>query len=150
MISSLRNLEHKDHQALRASFEVPLRMIARRAVRVWFNHERLDQVLSEGAAQCPHCDLIYAIDVNGRQVSSNISADAIDPGAYGQDLSRRPYSVSVSVLNNAAFGGAFLCDAYISQVTQSLCVTVMYGVTSGQTALGFVAADLDPGKLPGL
>ena len=119
-------------------------------MRVWFNHERLDQVLSECLAECPQCDLIYAIDIDGRQVSSNVSAEFIDPSAYGQDLSRRPYSVSVSVLNNAAFGGAFLCDAYLSQVTQSLCVTVMYGVTTGQTALGFVAADLDPRNLPGL
>jgi hypothetical protein len=150
MISSLRNLDHKDHQALRASFELPLRMMARRAVRVWFNHDRLDQVLSECLAQCPQCELIYAIDIGGRQVSSNIAPDSIDRSAYGQDLSRRPYSVSVSVLNNAAFGGAFLCDAYISQVTKSLCVTVMYGVTMGQTTLGFVAADLDPRNLPRL
>jgi hypothetical protein len=45
------------------------------------------------------------------------------------------------VLNNAAFRGAFLCDAYVSQVTQRDCVTVMYGVTSGTSLLGYIAAD---------
>jgi hypothetical protein len=150
MISSLRNTEHKDHKALCASFDAPLRQIARRAVRVWFNHDRLDQVLAEHVPSCPFCELIYAIDAAGRQVSSNIHANHIDRSAYGQDLSRRPYSVSLAVLNNAAFGGAFVCDAYISQVTQSLCVTVMFGVTRGRTALGFVAADIDPTNLPAL
>ncbi len=148
MINSLRDSVNKDHEALCRHFDAPLRAIARRAVRVWFNRDRLDQVLSENIGACPDCDLIYAIDANGRQVSSNIQADAIDESAYGQDLSRRPYSVRLSVLNNPAFGGAFLCEPYISQVTQRPCVTVMCGVTSGSTTLGFIAADLDPSRLP--
>lgn len=148
MSDSLRNEAHKEHEALCRLFDAPLRAIARRAVRVWFNRERLNQVLSENIALCPHCELIYAIDANGRQISSNIQAGSNDPDAYGQDLSRRPYSVRLSVLNNAGFRGAFLCDAYMSQVTRRPCVTVMYGVTSGATTLGFIAADLDPTSLP--
>ena len=108
----------------------------------------LDQVLSEHIYLCSYYDLIYAIDIDGRQISSNIYADSLDRSAYGQDLSRRPYSVSLAVLNNPAFAGAFLCDTYLSQVNQRPCVTLMYGVTSGPTALGFVAADLDPANLP--
>ncbi len=148
MISSLPDTVQQHHDALCAFFDTPLRVIARRAVRVWFNRERLDQVLAEHIETCSYCDLIYAIDVDGRQISSNIHAGSIDHSAYGQDLSRRPYSVSLAVLNNAAFGGAFLCDAYISQVTRRPCVTLMYGVTSGPTPLGFIAADLDPANLP--
>lgn len=148
MISSLRDSVQQDHEALCAFFDTPLRMIARRAMRVWFNRERLDQVLSEHIYLCSYYDLIYAIDIDGRQISSNIYADSLDPSAYGQDLSRRPYSVSLAVLNNPAFAGAFLCDTYLSQVNQRPCVTLMYGVTSGPTALGFVAADLDPANLP--
>lgn len=128
-------------------FDTPLRLIARRSIRVWFNRERLDRVLSENAGICPHCDLLYAIDTDGRQVSSNIRAGAIDPAAYGQDLSRRPYSVSLAVLNNAAFQGTFLCEPYVSQATQRPCVTVMYGVTAGRSVLGFIAADFDPAAL---
>jgi hypothetical protein len=96
---------------------------------------------------CRHCELMYAIDAEGRQVSSNIHADSIDHSAYGQDLSRRPYAVSLSVLNNAAFGGAFLCDAYVSSVTRRPCVTVMYGVTAGPSLLGFIAVDFNPADL---
>jgi hypothetical protein len=45
------------------------------------------------------------------------------------------------MLDNAAFRGALLCDVYISQVTQRDCVTVMQGVTSGSSLLGYIAAD---------
>ena len=148
MIDTLRIEAHKEHEALCRQYDAPLRAIARRAVRVWFNRERLDQVLAETIEGCPHCELVYAIDASGRQISSNVQADAIDPAAYGQDLSRRPYAVRLTVLNNAAFRGAFLCDAYISQVNQRPCVTVMCGVTSGPTTLGYIAADLDPASLP--
>lgn len=150
MIDALRNKSNQEHEDLCRKYDAPLRAIARRAVRVWFNRERLDQVLADNIAACPHCELIYAIDAGGRQISSNIQAGSVDPDTYGQDLSRRPYSVRLSVLNNAAFRGAFLCDAYISQVTQRPCVTVMCGVTSGPTTLGFIAADLDLSHLPAL
>jgi len=150
MISSLRDTAKQDHETLCAFFDTPLRVIARRAVRVWFNRERLDRVLAGEIAVCPCVDLLYAIDVDGRQVSSNIYTESIDDHAYGQNLSRRPYSISLSVLNNAAFAGAFLSDVYVSQVTGRPCVTVMYGVTCGPTALGFLAADLDPDSLPAL
>jgi hypothetical protein len=148
MNSSLQDTTRDDHEALRALLDPPLRTIARRALRVWFNRERLDRMLSEGISECPQCELIYAIDPDGRQLSSNVYASAIDEGAYGQDLSRRPYSVTLSVLNNAAYQGAFVCDTYISQVTLRPCMTVMCAVTSGPTVLGFVAADIGPRNMP--
>ncbi|MGI9320990.1 MAG: hypothetical protein ACR2O5_06215 [Thiogranum sp.] len=147
MTESLRETVHKQHNALCVLFHAPLRSIARRAVRVWFNRGRLDGVLSEVIRECFQCDLLYAIDTDGRQVSSNIHERSIDPGSYGQDLSLRPYLISMPLVGNAAFQGPFLCDVYTSQVTRRPCVTVMCGVTSGPTTLGFIAADLDPHQL---
>lgn len=138
----------RDYEALCRRFDAPLRAIAKQATRVWFNRDRLDHVLSEKVHICPNCDLIYAINSEGRQVSSNIYADHIDQSAYGQDLSRRPYAVRLSVLNNPAFRGTFICDAYISHITQRPCVTVMCGITSGASTLGFIAADIDVQNLP--
>lgn len=140
---SLREQSEPLSDSLCRQLDIPLRQIARRAVRVWFNRDRLDQVLAENIVECTRCNLIYAIDADGRQLSSNIMHGAIDRDMYGQDLSHRPYSISLSVLNNAAFQGAFQCDTYISRVTQRPCITVMYGVTLGPTTLGFIAADLD-------
>jgi hypothetical protein len=148
MTSALRDSLRDNLEAFRVLLDAPLRTVARRALRVWFNRERLDQVLAASIKTCPHCELIYAINPDGHQMSSNIYASSIDHSAYGQDLSQRPYSVTLSILNNAAYQGAFVCDIYVSQVTQRPCVTVMCAVTSGPTVLGFVAADLGLHSLP--
>lgn len=143
MNGSLQETLQRQHETMCALYQAPLRSTARRAVRVWFNRERLDHVLLEAISTCLRCDLLYAIDGRGRQVSSNIYQHSIDRDAHGQDLSRRPYVVTMPLLSNAADRGAFLCDVYTSQANQRPCVTVMCGVTSGPTTLGFIAADLE-------
>jgi len=138
----VRENETQDNSSLSKRLEGRLRVIAKQSITVWFNRERLDRLLTQYISQLDDCELLYAIDENGRQVSSNIHVESIDVGAYGQDLSRRPYAVSLSVLNNVAAHGAFACGAYSSQVTHRPCVTVMYGVTSGTAVLGYIAADI--------
>lgn len=140
----LRAAFEQDGKKLSQRFEGQLRVIARQSVTVWFNRDRLDRLLAEYVGVLEDCELLYAIDANGTQVSSNIHTDVVDVSAYGQDLSRRPYVVSLCVLNNAASQGAFACDSYVSQATQRPCVTVMHGVTTGSSLLGFIAADFYP------
>lgn len=147
MTASLRETVHKQQDALRTLYHAPLRAIARRAVRVWFNRERLDRVLLEAMGDVLQCDLLYAIDTTGQQVSSNVYEHCVDVTAYQQDLSVRPYVVTLPQLHHAAFQGAFLCDVYTSRVTRRPCVTLMCGVTSGPSTLGFIAGDLDPRHL---
>lgn len=144
MYQSLREGEERTHEVLSRRFDGRLRVIAKQAVTYWFSHDRLDKLLAEYIGTLEGCELLYAIDQGGRQVSSNIYSTSMDSGTYGQDLSHRPYAVSLSVLKNVAHHGAFACDAYVSQATQQSCVTVMYGVTSGPTFMGFIAADFYP------
>jgi hypothetical protein len=134
----------RNHEVLSQRFNDRLRVIAKQSVTYWFFRDKLDKLLAEYVGTLEGCELIYAIDQSGRQVSSNIHTDSIDTSAFGQDLSNRPYAVSLSVLRNVAIHGAFAGDAYISQATQRPCVTVMYGVTSGDSLMGFIAADFYP------
>lgn len=150
MIESLRKTVYQNQEALVTLYNAPMRALASRAVRVWFNHARLDQLLCENITEFLECDMLYAIDANGIQVSSNICEASIDRNAYRQDLSHRPYHVTIPHLNDAAFQKAFLCEVYISHLTQSPCVTVLRGVTVGPATLGFIAADLDVSALPSL
>lgn len=145
MLDSVRTSIEFGDEALTRRYGGRLRVVAKQAVTVWFNQDRLDRLLASYIATLEGCELIYAIDASGRQVSSNILSDAIDTGAYGQDLSQRPYALSLSFLNNVASQGAFACDAYLSQATQSQCVTLMHCVASEDSLLGFIAADFYPG-----
>ncbi|MBT8098626.1 MAG: hypothetical protein KJO82_02695 [Gammaproteobacteria bacterium] len=131
-----------DPAAIGRYYDGQLRVIARQAVTVWFNRDRLDRLLASYIGVLDDCGLLYAIGPDGRQVSSNIQPSGIDVGAYGQDLSARPYSVSLEVLKSPVGHGAFACRSYVSQITQQPCVTVMYGVSAGDSLLGFVAADI--------
>lgn len=141
MLGSMHATFDQEYEELRRRFDGPLRAIARQAVKSWFNQSRLDRLLAERVGLLEDCELIYAMDADGRQISSNIHPESIDPGAYGQDLSRRPYVVSLAALNSGRFHNAFLCDAYTSRVTRHPCVTLMYRVTSGSSLLGYIAAD---------
>ena len=136
----------EDHEAIGREFEHRLRVVARQAVSVWFIRDRLDSLLASYIGVLDRCELLYAIDSGGRQVSSNIEADSINVAAYGQDLSNRPYSVSLRVLQDPRKSGAFACRRYTSQITLQPCVTVMYAVTAGSSLLGYIAADI---RVPG-
>ncbi|MGB5246243.1 MAG: hypothetical protein WBM54_11270 [Woeseia sp.] len=142
LLPSAEEHERFDGIKLSKQLEGRLRVIARQATTVWFNCDRLDRLLAQYVGVLENCELIYAIDANGRQVSSNISIHSIDVSAYGQNLSNRPYTVSLSVLKNPAEHGAFACRIYTSQVTLHPCATILYAVTSGSTLLGYIATDI--------
>lgn len=138
----LKGTFEEDHEIIGREFERRLRVIARQSVAVWFNRDRLDSLLASYVGVLDDCELLYAIDSDGHQVSSNIHADSINVGAYGQDLSARPYSVSLRVLQDPLNYGAFACRRYTSQASLRPCVTVMYAVSAGASLLGYVAADI--------
>lgn len=142
MNGSVREYIAHDNSTLSKRLEGRLRVIAKQSITVWFNRDRLDRLLAGYVSSLEDCELLYAIDENGRQVSSNIYTDRIENSAYGQDLSQRPYAISLSVLNKVAAQSAFSCGAYTSRATQRLCATVMYGVTSGSSLMGYIAADI--------
>jgi hypothetical protein len=73
---SLPDTVRQRQEARCAFFDPPLRLIAQRAVRVWSNRERLDQLPTEHVYLCSYSDLISAIEIDGRQISSNGCADS--------------------------------------------------------------------------
>lgn len=142
MLQQQVNTFEDDHDPIGRCYDGQLRVIARQSVTNWFNRDRLDSLLASYIGVLDNCELLYAIDGDGRQVSSNIQKQSIDISAYGQDLSARPFSVSLRVLRDPIDHGAFACRRYISQISHNPCVTVMYGVSAGSVLLGYVAADI--------
>ena len=130
---------------LAARLESPMSGLAVQCVKSWCDRDRLDEVLRAALADMPVCQLIYAIDTNGRQVSSSVGRHAIDRDNYGQNLAQRPY------LSNAIpYKGFLLSDVYLCPPDRRSCITAVQAVADGSSMFGFVAADFYLRDLPQL
>ena len=143
MMEWLKESIQDQRRFLEDTLRQPLQDLGRRCVRVWFSHDRLDEVLSEGIATVSTTSLVYAVNTSGIQVSSNIYRNRVDESAKGQDLSSRPY-----MLESMPSSGLVLSDVYLSRVTSRPCITVFHPVVSKGSALGFIAADFELRRLP--
>tara|TARA_R110002096_G_scaffold17196_1_gene59422 strand:- start:2088 stop:2573 length:486 start_codon:yes stop_codon:yes gene_type:complete len=138
------DVDEQPHVELSRRFAGRLRVIAKQSVKYWFDRDRLDKLLAQYINSLEGCELIYAIDQSGRQISSNVFPTSIDASYCGQDLSRRPYAISLAALSDLARHEVFTCNSHVSQATNEPCETVLYGVTSDASLMGFIAADFNP------
>ena len=122
--------------ALADSVSAPLGLLAERTAAVWPDADAIDQCLQAGLPTLPHCQLLYAWDVNGIELSSMVRAKGPDPSWRGRDLSERPY-----LKNHLPFKGVMLSSVYLSKYTNEHCLTALQAVNRGTQLLGFIAAD---------
>ncbi len=124
-------------------FEPPMTNLAKQCIPVWSNLEKLDQLLFKQLATIPYSHLVYVIDKYGKQISANVSQEGIDDSSRGQDLSRRPYSVSLYPKRHF-----MLSSVYISHTTGNPCISAVQPVIDEQQFLGFIVADFNIQRLP--
>jgi hypothetical protein len=124
--------------------QAPLQQLAARCTRVWTDRAKLDLVLSEGLKSLPHGRALYALDTNGIQTSSNVSAEGLMPASVGRDRSKRPYMSEVLPI-----AGTLLSEAYISLLGRRPSLTAVQIVRDLSGAvLGFIGTDFDLRDLP--
>lgn len=128
---------------LTGRLQSPMSELAEQCAGSWHERDRLDDILQDMLGRIPLCQLIYAIDTKGVQVSSNVGRDAIDHGKYGQNLAHRPF---LSGMVSSA--GFLLSDVYLSRPPRRSCITALQAVAQGPVMLGFVAADFYLRDLP--
>lgn len=128
---------------LASLIKAPFDQLAIACGPVWANPDELTRTLQQDLRKLPHCQLLYAIDISGKQVSANISRPQIDNTWRGQDLSARPY-----LRGNLPFRGMTLSAAYLSQRSLQPCITAVQAVHYQDTLLGFIAADFHIKDLP--
>ena len=125
----------------------PMSLLAAICAENWHDRQALDQQLKKYLAKKTdhRCRLLYAIDMNGMQHSSNISDAVVDDSIIGQDLSHRPYLASFDVGDKSQM---LLSDVYIDKHTRKPCITALYGVRLNHETIGYVAADFGLNDLP--
>lgn len=121
----------------------PMEWLADKASPVWPDADALDQVLAQGFMTLHYCHLLYALDREGRQLSSNVAPADVGREWRGQDLSGRPY-----LAGSLPFRGFVLSRAYLSTRSLMPCITAVQAVRGDDLLAGFIAADFNIADLP--
>lgn len=142
----LRDAIDRQRAGLYARLGFALARIAQACAEFWNGTPGdLDRVLAKGLSTISPCNLLYAIDTDGVQVSANICPGQLDTTVCGQNLSDRPYLAGTRPIS-----GCLLSDVYVSRVTARPCVTAVQAVTQMGRIVGYIAADFALRDLPQL
>ena len=129
--------------ALTELLEGPMTQLAGVCAEVWGDADALDRVLADWLPRIPHCHLLYALNTEGVQISSNVLPGAVEPRWRGQTLAERPYHSG-----NLPYRGFLLSSVYVSTVSHKRCITAMQAVNGEAGLLGFLAADFNLEDIP--
>jgi len=129
--------------ALAERLAQPLAALATKCEPVWGDRDDLNRVLIENFLTVPNGLYIYTIDIQGIQLSDNISANGLIPDHYGRDRSKRPYMREV-----VPAWGFLLSDAYLSLRANRPSMTALQVVRRDDEVLGYVGVDFDLRDLP--
>jgi hypothetical protein len=86
---------------------------------------------------------MYLLDVDGLQISDNVSAEGLIKEHYGRDRSSRPY-----MREAVPSWGFLLSDAYLSLRANRPSITALQLVRRGDEVLGYLGVDFDLRDLP--
>jgi len=123
--------------------EQPLEKLAERCAEVWPDADALDAILIEGHKDIPFAHLLFALNIDGIQISSNVDPETADQSWRGLDQSNRPY-----LMKNLPYRGVMLSSVYISLRTHKQCITVLHAVNRDEKLLGFICADFSVADIP--
>ena len=143
MSNSLKDVIHQQRVALAQLLSAPLAELAGKCAAVWGKREELDSVLTDGFRDVPHCLFLYAVDIDGIQISDNVSRGGLLPEHYGRDRSQRPY-----MREAVPAWGFLLSDAYLSLRANRPSLTALQIVRRNGENLGYLVADFDLRDLP--
>lgn len=110
--------------------------------RIKLDHE-LNNYLQNKKSHC--CRLLYAINKQGLQHSSNISGTFVDNTIIGQDLSNRPYLQGLNANDEKPF---VLSEVYVDKQTRKPCITAIHIIKINDEVQGYIAVDFDLKDLP--
>ncbi len=123
--------------------EAELAHLAQECADRWSFSEDLDVTLKQGLQRLPHCQLLYVLNGDFRQCSSNVGPLAVEAQWRGQDLSARPYLQGL-----LPYRGLVLSSVYLSNRSLEPCISGLHAIQGDDGLLGFVVADFPVRDLP--
>lgn len=141
----LDNAISRQRDNLLARLRKPLANAAAICANHWENRVHLDHELRQFLKNTDkhRCRMLYAIDQNGAQCSSNITDVDTDDTIVGQDLSDRPYLELATGQDELT-----LSNVYVDRNTRKPCITALHRIEKDGEVLGYIAADFGLKDLP--
>lgn len=130
-------------EVLASLVKTPMAAFASRCAEVWPDADALDALLHEAHKEIPYSHLLFVLNIDGLQMSSNVERDSADTEWRGLDQSKRPY-----LMKNLPYRGVMLSSIYMSLRTRKQCITVLHSINDGDELLGFICADFSLADLP--
>ena len=96
-----------------------------------------------GLTNLPYCSQLIATNLEGIQVSAQVSLEGDDRSLLGSDRSQLPYMKTVLPMTDFV-----LSESYISQRNKRPSITAVQIVKSNTKPVGFISAHFDLRKLP--
>jgi len=143
MITSAQQSIARQRDALTIFLKAPLSELASACAQQWENNAALEDVLRAGLAALPYCNHLYAMDLNGIQLTARVSPGGDDRQNIGLDRSRRPYMNNLLPLSDF-----ILSEAYIGKYEKRPSITAVQMVKCDGQPVGFLGAHFDLRELP--
>jgi hypothetical protein len=143
MITSAQQYISRQRDALSIFLSEPLQQLASDCAEVWGDIDRVEDSLRSGMANLPYCNHLYALDLDGIQITARVSIEGVDRNSLGVDRSQQPFMKSVLPST-----GLILSESYISKNSKRPSITAMQVVTIENRPAGFISAHFDLRKLP--
>lgn len=142
-MSQLQQAISSKKEALAGFVKKPMSVFAQRCAEVWPDPDAIDAILREANKEIPYSHLLFVLNIDGIQISSNVEPDKTDTSWRGLDQSKRPY-----LMKNLPYRGVMLSSIYMSLRTHKQCITVLHSINRGDELLGFICADFSIADLP--
>jgi hypothetical protein len=112
-------------------------------IRLFEDSDKVHEALEALFNHYPFMDLVYTLDVDGRQDSANFNFRdnrfRIDPSSQGRDRSQRPYYLLARETQGIAF-----TEPYLSNKDRVLCLSGAMPLRCGDNMIcGYLVIDLD-------
>lgn len=143
MITTAQQSIARQRDALAIFLKVPLSELASVCAQQWGSQDTLEATLRAGIADLPYCNHLYIMDLNGIQLTAQISRRGDDTQNIGLDRSLRPYMNNVLPLSEF-----ILSEAYIGEYEKRPSITAVQMLKRDGKPIGFLGAHFDLRELP--
>jgi hypothetical protein len=143
MITSAQQSIVRQRDALAIFLQTPLAELALLCAQVWDDIETLEKTLHKGLVALPYCNFLSAMNLDGIQISADVSVSGEDRQYVGSDRSHRPYMKSV-----LPFTDFVLSESYIGERSKRPCITAVQIVKRDEKPIGFISAHFNLHDLP--